>query len=614
MIFRRHNFTVVFIFALVSLIVPAVSCSLYSDDKAFVSELDVVDALIAQGDVNGALKGLSLAEKKAFNSFSYLGIYRRYRQLGEYKNAERLILKALKKEPSNAELNAVRAHALLREGKLEDSFPFALKLLSTRYESLYSEALLQKRISELPAPTPNDFINASYIPVFRAAYETSKNTLWLKNCAVALIHDNKIKDAALLQPSQIYTAEDALFWGLVQYDSSRFMQAAQNFTLAQNLFFAASRKNPEISRARISALKSDALVCLGDYFSAQQEREFLLETVGFDAESGAGNKTDDFIAVTYVNSAFWAAQNGDDRLCYDMLFSAVRDFPDYIPGLAAYGRFAYKSSQPPKENFYENALRSSGVRTLRMQRYDASPRVSVSDALYRMDESVRRTHDPLLEVIRSDLRHRVEKTPENLCIAEAWQMLENSSRENALWPPVIVRYAVHILLSAAKISDAENLFFDYEEKRYSFDPSENSYLQLLSHKDDLDAWECEYGAYFAINKKFVDIARTLYEYVVSARPEYRTEELGDASFSAAINLAVIYSSTGAKQKALDLYGKKAGAAVDNVKKADILYRIACIQDKQKKNAEALRTLSYCISLDPLNEKARLLLLQLRTAK
>ena len=55
--------------AVIFILITAVSCSLKSDDTAFLSELDVIDALILHGDVDSAVKRLHKAESKALNVY-----------------------------------------------------------------------------------------------------------------------------------------------------------------------------------------------------------------------------------------------------------------------------------------------------------------------------------------------------------------------------------------------------------------------------------------------------------------------------------------------------------------------------------------------------------------
>ena len=97
------------------------SCSLNKSQKSFMSALDEIDALISQQQYKEALKELGKIEKKAYGSWPQLGVFRRYAQLGENARAEKVLVRALKSNPKNEELNAVYAHFLLRAGKLDQA-------------------------------------------------------------------------------------------------------------------------------------------------------------------------------------------------------------------------------------------------------------------------------------------------------------------------------------------------------------------------------------------------------------------------------------------------------------------------------------------------------------
>ena len=590
--------------AVIFILITAVSCSLKSDDTAFLSELDVIDALILHGDVDSAVKRLHKAESKALNVYSTLGIYRRYVLMGNDIEAQRFISSAVKKNPDNAELSAVYVHFLLRHDKVSEALELGKKLAGSKYESLYSEAVFKNMMNSGRNSLFEEYLKESFVSVFKAAYNTSGNSAWLKNCALIAIKNDKIKEAVKFQPEQIFTADDACFWALVQYDASCFLEASQNFTLAQNLLSVSLRKDRNELLARISALKADALLKLGEYEAAQQERDFLLTLISVPENL-------QFVPVTYVNSAYWAYLQGNPEKRYEFLFRAVEEFPDYVPGLFAYAAMAYEQSLPQKASFYETFLRNSGLKTLEMQKYDKIPKASVPDALARMDSALKKNQDPLLAVLKKELEYKTEEIPDSVKIADVWKMLESNAGENGLCPPVMIHYAADTFLGLNQKDEAERIFSKYIKRRYKFDSSADFYVQLLANKSVFDGWECDYAAYFALEHKSVDVARELYEYLVFCRPEYSAEKTSDFAYSPAVNLAMLYSSTGKRQKALDLYSIKSGSVYDSGKRSEILYRIACIQNQENKRIEALKTLEYAVKLNPLNEKAHLLLMQLK---
>ena len=124
-------------------------------------------------------------------------------------------------------------------------------------------------------------------------------------------------------------------------------------------------------------------------------------------------------------------------------------------------------------------------------------------------------------------------------------------------------------------------------------------------------WEVEYAAYFAAHERETDLTKRLYEYAVyesGFSSSYGGTEISPAAATqSAVNLAMIYSSTGNKDKALELYGRAQGRATDNFLRSDIMYRLACVYDAKKDEAAAVKALEYSLYLNPANGPARLLM-------
>jgi Tfp pilus assembly protein PilF len=73
--------------------------------------------------MQAALKELKKTEKRAYDSWAYIGIYKRYMTIGEAAAAEKLLKKALKKNGTNQELLAVYTNFLLRADRQEEAVP-----------------------------------------------------------------------------------------------------------------------------------------------------------------------------------------------------------------------------------------------------------------------------------------------------------------------------------------------------------------------------------------------------------------------------------------------------------------------------------------------------------
>ena len=98
---RKELKSFLFTFLLFSLILFCVpACRMRAEQNSLTSQFDIIDALVMQNQMQSALKELRKAEKRAYDSWSYIGIYKRYMILGESASAEKLLKKALKKMKS----------------------------------------------------------------------------------------------------------------------------------------------------------------------------------------------------------------------------------------------------------------------------------------------------------------------------------------------------------------------------------------------------------------------------------------------------------------------------------------------------------------------------------
>ena len=325
--------------------------------------------------------------------------------------------------------------------------------------------------------------------------------------------------------------------------------------------------------------------------------------------------------------------------------------PKHVPGLVTYGRFAYEASIPPVMTDLEKSLRLTPFRTHAMQAYDDRPKILVSDALYRMEKKLseqqettgEKNEDLLTAHLMLYYRTHSEMT-QKAKLALLWETLEENERGTSLYPPKLVQLAVHELLANGEIEDARNLFTRYLDARYSLKddmplPAAEKKLDVFGGERSapknvippevlrgtfgdraakgvygMEIWEGECAAYFTLLDGNVSAARRLYEYVLfetgglhrksDSAPIVSVSSL--ASAVSVCNLAMMYSSTGEKKKALALYGLAAGRTRDPATKADILYRTAVIQrDTGDKNGASL-SLEYCLSLNPTHADARLL--------
>ena len=162
----KNFFFTVLLFSLILFCFPA--CRMRAEQNSLTSQFDVIDSLVMQNQMQSALKELRKAEKRAYDSWAYIGIYKRYMMLGEKPAAEKVLKKALKKNSGNQELQAVYSAFLLRENRLGEAGKWAGKLRGSKYASLYSEYILRQS-AEKAAAAENAFsfyTDDSYYQIF----------------------------------------------------------------------------------------------------------------------------------------------------------------------------------------------------------------------------------------------------------------------------------------------------------------------------------------------------------------------------------------------------------------------------------------------------------------
>ena len=612
------------------------SCS-KSDDASFMSAMESVDIFIKSGDTAEAMRLLKKSEKKAFSSFARIGIFRRYLQMGEEKRAESVLKTVLKKLPENPELTAIYSHFLIRKNRLPEAVELSKTLEGTKYGSIRSEAIMKtllqsEDLSDFSSPFFSQEISSAYYDT----YVGTNDSRWLRNCALIYLLRGEYSMASSLQ-RELEDSQDALFWAFVQYDSGNYDIAAHNL----------EQVSSPMLRSSASLLASDAYMMLGDEESAEESRELYIDSA---KKSGAK-----MIPSILVNSSLYSFRHEQYRKSYEYLIDAFVTEPDYIPALISYGKLSWKDSQPLQMTELEKALRKTSLRTNKMREYDERPKFTIADALYRMEETLEREsraglkHDDDLIVERLSLY--LKNNPElNLTqrTAVIWNELEQNQLGTNLYPPHLVQFAVQKFLSYGLIDEGRELFMNFIDAKFDLNyrmkqteagTEEKVTVDIFGGKkvekvpvipesvarlafgdraadktDRMEVWEVEFAAYFSLLEKNISAAKRLYEYVIfETGGVKRANSSGNitsvsplSASSSAANLAMIYSSTGERKKALDLYSLAAGKTKSPQVKSKLLYRAAKIQVDLGDLDGAKTSLAYSLSLDRSNADARLL--------
>lgn len=647
--------------------------SSHYEGSAITTELSLIDSYIQQGDTKQALSSLNRIEGRAHSAGDRMGLYKRYMALSEYDRAEKTLKKALRSFPGNKEFTALYGNFLLRRNRVKDARKRTESLSGTEYSSIYAEAVLRAALaSDYDAdrffarsnPILNFFrrkasssdssgqearrlffMDERFIPVYKDAYRSSKISLWQINAATILMARGSYEDASSLYPGEVTGYRDALFWGLVSYDAGRYAESLEALLKAEELRKKGSLdEKGELAQAiELKALLSDDYYILGDDASAQAMRREVLDISSPYMDAFMEEKLPSLnriLPLLYMNTALYARDSGDEKERYDKLFQLVSYFPDYEPGLAAYGEYAIDSVNRPVEVGIEAQLRQAGLRTLAMEERDSIPVVQIQTVVGMIDKAVEdikascgpdadgrdiKVRTASLTVLKEKLlaaensgTERAEKA------SKVWKLLEANELSGSLYPPEIMRYAVNNLIENGGENDAEKLFRSYLQAAYSEkgsgkkggkdEPIARSF-EPCDSPEKLALWEDEVAAYFYVQHGDYANAIKLYDYILSNYskrvPVFNTAGQNEAVTSSYLNMGNIYSGYNRDAQALDYLRQADSRVSERQLKAEIRYRIGYEEARLGRSRDALITLKHALELNPSHGRARLLLKQLQ---
>lgn len=575
----------------------------------------MIDILIDDNQLKEALSELKKAEKSVYDSWSYIGLFKRYIKLGEEKNAEKVILKALKKNEKNNELLAVYSQFLLQKNRFDEAIKYSEKLRGTKYASLYSEAVLKQLQQQLNLTTSENksykdyYKDIKYYSIYLDAYKTTLNPIWIRNCSIFHLAEGLFDNAASLVPKQYANLEDAYFWAMVFYDDAKYYESIAALETAKKYIndYSNTSKNAKITPVQIISLESDAYLGAYDFEEAEKQRARIIAQA--DSLEKISEHDEKLLSNMTVNSALYAKNAGDLKRTSDLLIYAVDRWPYDTAAILLYSDFAYESNLERPEDQEQALLRKSGLASLEMERYDNRIKIPLDDALYRIDIALKEKKDPKLEIKKLDLKYKLQP---NLSVkeksADLWHILEDNYSKTQQYEPLFIQYALNYLLQTSQEDDAFYLFKKSVASIYNFDSQEDFWIQIEKKMPLMDVKLVEFAAWFALNQKLFEEAVRFYHYCVfeSGGIIFDGAVSQNASVQACMNMADIYFSTGKKDAALDLYGKVAGRESNKYLRSEVFYRIACIYVSLGDYKNALHAADYSLSLYPGNARAALL--------
>jgi tetratricopeptide (TPR) repeat protein len=348
-------------------------------------------------------------------------------------------------------------------------------------------------------------------------------------------------------------------------------------------------------------LQADVLGRQGDYAHAEQLRSEILQEYA----------PQELPPALFYNSARDAQNQQDTNARYVLLTSLVQQWPDYAPGLKAYGDYALEALPVVSNTGLEGSLRNAGMRSRQMAVQDRIPRVSPDTVLKRMEDSAEWTG--AVDMIVEYLQFSRKLNPQDTKFTLLWDYLERHLGPDNSYPPELARYGVSALLNRGQKQQGADLFLRYIRGRYGgTDP-----LPLLLR---LAAWEIETFAWLAAEQGHAALAEQLYTYLVSEIRELNPKAVHEDQYHPGayllVNLAEVYQGTGRLAKAIAIYqdalaSHALAAPPMGVKTEEILYRLGKAQKDSQAISQAIRSLEACLSLNPDNQKALLLLHEIR---
>ncbi len=589
--FIRKRYTLSFLFLI--FIVIFYSCSLSTTSVSIDEKLSEVDSLIAIADYDGAWSLLRSVAKTIRNPSDTLGVVRRALVLQRDEFAKDQLFDALKDAPDNQELLAVYTHMLLSENEYEKALPYAKSLEDGNYGSLYSELRFkmdQQRVkiannekrSEEELETI-DYYSEDYVQAYVDIARSIGGSEYLGNASLIYALQGNMTRAFSFHPQNISVYEKPWFWAQISYDAHKFEQVV------------ADLQNIDLNMHEL-ALLADAYVHL----------DLLEEAQSIWLESTQRFATDNPIA--WHNTALYYQNIGDTKNANELIIHLVETFPDYIGGLAAYGKFSLLDDKDNSASVFTPLLKERGLETLQMQELSSIVYLDTHDAIKKIDEAIStlisedetNAMQLIIEKLKLEWSLQEQLLSPQQRVSDVWRMLEQNVSEPLGYHSLLVQYAMWFFFTQGMVEEAEGLFNAHITSRY-----ENDYIAIGGNASQalsgMESWEYEYGAYIALVQKRYADAETWLKFLI---PDTTISK--GVSVPAVINATTLYKAIGKRALSLSLYEQVIPFVKEDTIKADVFYRMALIQYEVGERDNAIYSLEEALKLDFNHSAARLL--------
>ncbi len=545
------------IFLILFIVFLFFSCSGKTNEQAFLDGLSNVDVQIAEGRQTKALKSLKRLQKKAVNSTNYISIVKRQLKLNSIPDALISLQTGIKKFPDSPELSALLTSILIDSGKPAEALPYCEKLKDTPYASLGAEASI---LSDIALNSFN-----SDFSLLKAAYDKTENQVFLKNAAIVLAANGRLREASHLRyniPNDV-APEHPFFWSCIVYDLGVFDSIFGDlyFSLVYADKDGGEGKTAENARLHLM-LAADAAFGQGD---TERARAFW---------QAAADRSPESSPIVFYDLALTAP---DEKERVDLLIECIDLYPGFYPVIARYAREDIALRELNSQDELAAYLESKGFYSMKMEEtYFTSPKMTYKpeDLLARAMKTPNFDQRFILEEFRYN--QIMDKTYASKARGKAdmWKILEKYGKES-----IIREYAKWYF---AKSGDF-NACLSVSEigKRY-----EDSF-------------------YAGINSALSgDFENAVSSFAASAQvPAY--------AYASTVNSAYMYYMSGKTEDAVNAYSLAASMTQDKKRQSMLHYEIASIFYERKAYDRAISVLGYALELNPKNYQAASLLKKLK---
>ncbi|UTY30994.1 tetratricopeptide repeat protein [Treponema putidum] len=533
------------------------SCSGKTNEQAFFEELSNIDIQIAEGRQAKALKSLKRLQKKAVNSTNYISIVKRQLKLNSVPDALISLQTGIKNFPDAVELPALLTSILIDSDKPAEALPYCEKLKNTPYASLGAEASILSDIA----------LNAfnSDFSLLKAAYDKTKNQVFLKNAAIVLAAKGRLREASSLRYDipQDTAPEHPFFWSCIVYDLGVFDSIFGDlyFSLVYADKDGGEGKTAEKARLHLM-LAADAAFGQGD---TERARAFW---------QAAADRSPEASPIVFYDLALTAP---DEKERVDLLIECIDLYPNFYPVIARYVREDIALRELNSQDELTAYLESKGFYSMKMEEtYFTSPKMT-----YAPKELLKRA----MEIPDFDSRFILEEFRYNQIMdksyaskargkADMWTILEKYGKE-----PIIREYAKWYFAQSGDFNAC--LSISAIGKRY-----EDSFYE---------------GINSALSG---DFESAIYSFAASAQvPAY--------AYASTVNSAYMYYMSGKTEEAINAYSLAASMTQDKKRQSMLHYEVALIFYERKAYDRAISVLGYALELNPKNYQAASLLKKIK---